>query len=193
MACVMSMSLATPSPSPKPQAPGPKPQAPSPKPRSTLLPMRRVALAIALISWGFVPLLAQPHARLGHIVFPNSGSPKAQADFLLGVAWLHSFSYEDAIDSFRAAQKIDPDFALAYWGEALSLQPAALVPRRSRQGSSGAGQARRDARGQAGEGYHSTREGLPDRCRSAVGRRRHERSGGRVCERHGHGGRGVPG
>ena len=83
--------------------------------------MRRVALAIALISWGFVPLLAQPHARLGHIVFPNSGSPKAQADFLLGVAWLHSFSYEDAIDSFRAAQKIDPDFALAYWGEALSF------------------------------------------------------------------------
>ena len=83
--------------------------------------MRRVALAIALISWGFVPLPAQPQARLGHIVFPNSGSPKAQADFLRGVAWLHTFSYEDAIDAFRAAQNIDPDFALAYWGEALSF------------------------------------------------------------------------
>jgi tetratricopeptide (TPR) repeat protein len=83
--------------------------------------MRQVALAIALISWGFVPPPAQPHARLGHIVFPNSGSPKAQADFLRGVAWLHSFSYEDAIDSFRAAQKLDPNFALAYWGESLSF------------------------------------------------------------------------
>src|SRR6185436_8567740 len=27
----------------------------------------------------------------------------------------------DAIDSFRAAQKIDPTFALAYWGEAMSF------------------------------------------------------------------------
>jgi len=29
--------------------------------------------------------------------------------------------YEDAIDSFRAAEKIDPSFALAYWGEAMSF------------------------------------------------------------------------
>jgi hypothetical protein len=29
--------------------------------------------------------------------------------------------YEDAIDAFRAAQKIDPSFAMAYWGEALSF------------------------------------------------------------------------
>jgi tetratricopeptide (TPR) repeat protein len=35
------------------------------------------------------------------------------------VAWLHSFGYEDAIDAFREAQKVDPSFALAYWGEAL--------------------------------------------------------------------------
>jgi tetratricopeptide (TPR) repeat protein len=29
--------------------------------------------------------------------------------------------YEDAIDAFRAAQKLDPNFALAYWGEAMSF------------------------------------------------------------------------
>src|SRR5688572_20118232 len=58
---------------------------------------------------------------LGRVVFPNSGSAAAQADFLRGVAWLHSFGYEDAIDAFRAAQKIDPSFALAYWGEAMSF------------------------------------------------------------------------
>ena len=29
--------------------------------------------------------------------------------------------YEDAIDAFRAAQKIDPSFAMAYWGEAMSF------------------------------------------------------------------------
>ena len=29
--------------------------------------------------------------------------------------------YEDAIDAFRSAQKIDPNFAMAYWGEAMSF------------------------------------------------------------------------
>ncbi|OFW46223.1 MAG: hypothetical protein A3J29_05355 [Acidobacteria bacterium RIFCSPLOWO2_12_FULL_67_14b] len=59
--------------------------------------------------------------RLGRVSFSNSGNAAAQADFLRGVAWLHSFGYEDAIDAFRAAQKIDPSFALAYWGEAMSF------------------------------------------------------------------------
>jgi tetratricopeptide (TPR) repeat protein len=29
--------------------------------------------------------------------------------------------YEDAIDAFRAAQQLDPNFVLAYWGEAMSF------------------------------------------------------------------------
>ena len=32
--------------------------------------------------------------------------------------------YEDAIDAFRAAQKLDPNFAMAYWGEAMSFSQA---------------------------------------------------------------------
>lgn len=59
-------------------------------------------------------------AGLGTVTFENSGAPAAQADFLRGVAWLHSFGYEDAIEAFRAAQRTDPAFALAYWGEAMS-------------------------------------------------------------------------
>jgi len=59
--------------------------------------------------------------RLGAVVFPNSGSPAAQAEFHRGVGWLHSFGYEDAIEAFRAAQRIDPLFAMAYWGEAMSF------------------------------------------------------------------------
>lgn len=78
----------------------------------------RVGIAVAI---SLASLSAQQTSRLGSVSFPNSGSPKAQADFLRGVAWLHSFGYEDAIDAFRAAQKIDPNFALAYWGEALSF------------------------------------------------------------------------
>lgn len=58
--------------------------------------------------------------RLGEIVFPNSGNSTAQAQFLRGVKLLHNFEYEDAVESFQAAEKADPDFALAYWGEAMA-------------------------------------------------------------------------
>lgn len=57
---------------------------------------------------------------LGKIEFPNSGKAEAQDDFLNGVRKVHSFEWEDAIESFQEAQRIDPDFVLAYWGEALS-------------------------------------------------------------------------
>ena len=84
--------------------------------------MRRFTLALTLACAAFISPLAQTATpTLGRISFPNSGNAAAQADFLRGVAWLHSFGYEDAIDAFRAAQKIDPSFAMAYWGEAMSF------------------------------------------------------------------------
>jgi len=55
---------------------------------------------------------------LGKIEFPNSGAPEAQADFMQGMLFLHNFEYEDAARAFRRAQQKDPDFALAYYGEA---------------------------------------------------------------------------
>ncbi len=57
---------------------------------------------------------------LGKIDFPNSGSAEAQSAFIDGVRRVHSFEWEDAAESFQEAQRIDPDFVLAYWGEALS-------------------------------------------------------------------------
>lgn len=58
---------------------------------------------------------------LGSISFPVSGNPAAQEAFRRGVAWLHNFGYEDAIEAFRSAQAADPDFAMAYWGEAMAF------------------------------------------------------------------------
>lgn len=63
---------------------------------------------------------AETGSDLGEISFPNSGSPAAQPAFLRGVAALHSFWFDEAADAFRDAQKTDPTFALAYWGEAMS-------------------------------------------------------------------------
>jgi len=69
----------------------------------------------------FVSLSAQsPLQPLGRISFPTSGSPQAQQLFVRGVLLLHSFEYDDAIAAFRQAQKADPTFAMAYWGEALA-------------------------------------------------------------------------
>jgi tetratricopeptide (TPR) repeat protein len=57
---------------------------------------------------------------LSPLRFPTSGSPAAQPSFLRGVTALHNFEYEDAVEAFREAQRIDRDFAMAYWGEVMA-------------------------------------------------------------------------
>ncbi len=75
-----------------------------------------------LLGWSLVaaPNFAIEVADLGQLDFPNSGSAEAQQAFVTGVLLLHSFEFEDSAEAFRQAQEIDPDFALAYWGEAMS-------------------------------------------------------------------------
>lgn len=57
---------------------------------------------------------------IGNFDFPSSGSPEAHEHFTLGVGYLHSFGWTQAQHEFRMAQELDPDFALAYWGEAFT-------------------------------------------------------------------------
>lgn len=59
--------------------------------------------------------------QYGHVNFANSGSPAAQKDFLEGLALLHDFEYPAAAAAFRRAQAADPNFAMAYWGEAMTF------------------------------------------------------------------------
>lgn len=65
------------------------------------------------------PVLAQ-EAGYGTTKFPNSGDEAAQEPFLQGLLMLHSFEYVDARKAFQEAQRIDPDFAMAHWGEAMT-------------------------------------------------------------------------
>ena len=60
-------------------------------------------------------------SKLGQVVFPTSGGSKAQAHFIRGLAALHSFWFEEAVDEFRASTKAEPDFMMGYWGEAMAL------------------------------------------------------------------------
>ncbi|MEO8681882.1 MAG: hypothetical protein ABI665_22740 [Vicinamibacterales bacterium] len=78
----------------------------------------RVSLAVTLLAVaGWTPIHSQ---ELGSITFPTSGAPAAQAAFLEGVKDLHSFQFDEAADAFHRAQKADPNFVMAYWGEAMS-------------------------------------------------------------------------
>jgi tetratricopeptide (TPR) repeat protein len=62
---------------------------------------------------------AEPR-QVGDVSFANSGAPAAQSAFLYGLAQLHNFEYDDAARAFEEAQQSDPDFAMAYWGEAMT-------------------------------------------------------------------------
>jgi tetratricopeptide (TPR) repeat protein len=57
-----------------------------------------------------------------HILLVAAGlalAAAAQPAFVRGVVLLHNFEYDEAIVAFREAERADPTFAMAYWGEAM--------------------------------------------------------------------------
>ncbi len=81
--------------------------------------MRRWVSIVVVLFVVVLNIHAQ-ESQLGRVEFPTSGSAKAQASFLRGLAALHSFWYEEALEAFQESTKIDPDFAMGYWGEAMT-------------------------------------------------------------------------
>jgi tetratricopeptide (TPR) repeat protein len=77
-------------------------------------------LLIVLMLMPGAALVRAQTATLGTVDFPTSASPPAQAHFLRGVAALHSFWYPVALNEFRAATRIEADFMMGYWGEAMA-------------------------------------------------------------------------
>jgi tetratricopeptide (TPR) repeat protein len=63
---------------------------------------------------------ASAQSGYGEVSFANSGAAAAQPDFLLGLAQLHDFEYDDATAHFQKAEQLNPGFAMAYWGEAMT-------------------------------------------------------------------------
>ena len=85
-----------------------------------LLTSRQIpALLLAFVIGTLGSSVKAQQSSLGQVDFPTSGSEKAQAHFLRGVAALHSFWYEEALDEFRESTKAEPDFMMGYWGEAM--------------------------------------------------------------------------
>lgn len=80
------------------------------------------ASLIALVI--LAPISGASDQNLGIVSFATSGSPAAQADFLAGLAQLHNFQYPQAAQAFQRAASLDPNFAMAYWGEAMTYNHA---------------------------------------------------------------------
>lgn len=85
---------------------------------------RPIAILLILLLTGAIQPLAGQQSdeplSLGSISFPSSADGKAEKEFLTGVLALHSFWYPEARDHFRRARELDPAFAMAYWGEAMT-------------------------------------------------------------------------
>jgi tetratricopeptide (TPR) repeat protein len=89
----------------------------------------RLNLAASILLCGIISTsaISAEIEQIGSFDFPTSASEEAQRHFTLGVGYLHSFGWKQARDEFRKAQVIEPDFALAYWGESLTYNHP-LIP-----------------------------------------------------------------
>jgi hypothetical protein len=90
-----------------------------PRPRVLTLALAGLLLAPR------VPRAQEPVAMtgpgLGTLRFPvTTNVPAARVAFARGALLLHLLQYPDAAHAFRAAEQLDPSFAMAYWGEAMT-------------------------------------------------------------------------
>ena len=66
---------------------------------------------------------------LGSITYKiTTANEKAQAYFNQGLRLAYAFNHGEAQRAFRKAQKLDPDCAMCFWGEALVLGPNINLP-----------------------------------------------------------------
>jgi tetratricopeptide (TPR) repeat protein len=69
------------------------------------------------------------HSDLGNLSYPiDTSSERAQAYFDQGLRMTWAFNHAEALRSYRAAQRLDPDCAMCYWGEAFVLGPNINAP-----------------------------------------------------------------
>ena len=88
----------------------------------TIPPTNRILLLLLFPLLSASLVHAETIPGLGTASFPTSThSATAAHEFARGLLLLHLFEYDDAAASFIAAEKADPAFAMAYWGEAMTF------------------------------------------------------------------------
>lgn len=97
-----------------------------------------VSLALALFPLACGPaaepeLAAPPGARrfidgLSPLHMEVTATPLAQKYFDQGMRLVYAFNHDEAIRAFQSGQKLDPNCAMCWWGEALALGPNINLP-----------------------------------------------------------------
>ncbi|MBT8489211.1 MAG: hypothetical protein KJO65_10355, partial [Gemmatimonadetes bacterium] len=97
---------------------------------------RRAATAVGLTLFAALPWAAAaqgvPDGSAGpplyddlgeHHVAVTTDSPEAQEYFDQGMRLYYAFNHAEAVRAFRAAQQLDPNCAMCWWGEGLAFGP----------------------------------------------------------------------
>ncbi len=88
----------------------------------------KLALAFALVQ-AQAPAGIRLYDGLGKVSFPvSTSSQDAQRYFNQGMGFAYGFNHAAAIASFRQAQRLDPNCAMCFWGEALAYGPNINAP-----------------------------------------------------------------
>lgn len=85
----------------------------------------------ANVPWFVLPADDAPilFDNLGTLHFPiTTANAEAQQWFNQGLRLSYGFNHREALRAFRMAQRLDPDCAACYWGEALVLGPNINAP-----------------------------------------------------------------
>ena len=89
----------------------------------------QLALSAAMITPASESTPIPLYNGMGDVHFPvSTKSPKAQAYFDQGLAFAYGFNHAAAIRSFKEAQRLDPDCAMCWWGEAVAHGPNINAP-----------------------------------------------------------------
>ena len=103
--------------------------APSMMPRLAQTEVPRAEMSAAGSAPGFAATEPPLWTGLGSITYKiTTGNARAQAYFDQGLRLAYAFNHDEAQRAFRMAQKLDPDCAMCFWGEALVLGPNINLP-----------------------------------------------------------------
>jgi len=90
---------------------------------------QELLIAAAVAAPASQPLPIQLFDDLTHSPFPvTTSSQQARRYFSQGLLLTYGFNHAGAVRSFREAQRLDPDCALCWWGEAVALGPNINAP-----------------------------------------------------------------
>ena len=89
----------------------------------------RLAASAAVVQASAVAVEVPLYDGLGKVHFPiTTSNPLAQRYFDQGLSFAYNFNHAGAIASFREAQRLNPECAMCFWGEAFARGPNINAP-----------------------------------------------------------------